>query len=77
MHHATPRPAEASAWHAGWWAGLAVGLVTGAALVVLLLPSTPAAARRATTGLTAAQPSTSTAAPKRAQAWPGDRPLRT
>lgn len=31
------------AWEAGWWAGLAVGLVTGAALVVLLLPSTPAA----------------------------------
>ena len=55
MHHATPRPAETSAWHAGWWAGLAVGLVTGAALVVLLLPSTPAEARRATTGLTAAQ----------------------
>lgn len=77
MHHAKPRPAETSAWHAGWWAGLAVGLVTGAALVVLLLPSTPSAARRATAGLTAAQPSTSTAAPKRAQAWPVDRPLRT
>lgn len=77
MHHAKPRPAETSAWHAGWWAGLAVGLVTGAALVALLLPSTPAAARRATAGLTAAHPSTSTAAPKRAQPWPGHRPLRT
>ena len=76
MHNAKPRPAETSAGHAGWWAGLAVGLVTGAALVVLLLPSTPAAARRATTGLTAAQPSTSTAAPRHGPATV-HRPLRT
>lgn len=65
------------AWEAGWWTGLAVGLVTGAALVVLLIPSTPAAADHTAAGLATAQPSASTAAPKPAKPWPRHRPLHT
>lgn len=40
LHHPEPLPeladAPRAAWHSGWWAGIAVGTVSGMGIAVLL-----------------------------------------